>query len=322
MPERRDPIDEVYTEAEELLDDSTARAARRARVLGVVTKEPAAQTAAILSSDRRTAWRRGDWLAAASIAGLGVFLATRVYQSASQPLRTLPTPPPISAPVAAEPIRTALPAAAKTVSRANRAPMQKTPVPAPLAVTPPPLDIRPVASPRVPAPMPARALPGEQSPAPSEQAIVTAERRASPSVAGNSEPAGGMRDESLGALGSARMPEKPATLPPPPPAFLGGSESGAVSPFEQAGKLRAAAAGGRLPEIKDLLSQGVSVDAQDVDGETPLMKSIQADEPTAAALLIRHGARLDHRNRAGVSARQMVRAVGDPALERAVGLTP
>jgi hypothetical protein len=171
--------------------------------------------------------------------------------------------------------------------------------------------------------MAARAFPAEQSPPSSRQMIVTAERRASPPVAGKSEFTGGMRDESLGALGSARMAEKPAPPPPPPPpAYLMGSESGADSPSVLAGKLRAASAEGRLSEIEALLSRGVPVDVPDVDGETALMKSIQADEPAAAALLIRHGARLDQRNRAGVSARKMVTAVGDPALELAVGLTP
>ncbi|HEY1562775.1 MAG TPA: ankyrin repeat domain-containing protein [Caulobacteraceae bacterium] len=320
MPEHRDPIDRAYTQAEELLDDSNSRAARRSRILGAVAQEPLAHTAPNLSSHRRPAWRRGDWLAAASIAGLGVFLATRVYQSAPQPLRTMPTPPPF-APAASEPARTSLPpAAAKTISRAGRAPTLKSAAPAPLAAIPPSLDIRPVASPPMPAPMAARAFPAEASPPPSQQVIVTAERRASPPAAGKSEFTGGTQDDSLGALGSALMAKKPA--PPPPAAPLLGSEADAGSPSVQAGNLRAASAGGRLSEIETLLALGVPVDAPDVDGETALMKSIRADEPAAAALLLRHGARLDQRNRAGMSARQMATAVGDPALERAVGLKP
>jgi hypothetical protein len=316
MPEHRDPIEKAYTQAEELLDDSNSRAARRARILGAVAQEPVDHTAPNLSSHRRPAWWRGDWLAAASIAGLGVFLATRVYQLAPQPLRTIPTPPPVFAPAASEPATTSLPpAAAKTISRAGRAPMLKSAAPAPLAATPSRLDIRPVASPPMPAPMAARAFPAEASPPPSQQVIVTAERRASPPAAGKSEFTGGMRDGNLGALSSARMAEKPA-----PPLI--GSETDEGSPSVQAGNLRAASAGGRLAEIETLLAMGAPVDAPDVDGETALMKSIQADEPAAAALLLRHGAKLDQRNRAGMSARQMATAVGDPALERAVGLKP
>jgi len=89
---------------------------------------------------------------------------------------------------------------------------------------------------------------------------------------------------------------------------------------DQAARLRAAAADGRTAELETLLAQGVPVDAQDDDGTTALMKSIQADQPAAAALLRRHGANLDQKDRAGVSARDMARAKHDPELDQALRL--
>jgi hypothetical protein len=50
------------------------------------------------------------------------------------------------------------------------------------------------------------------------------------------------------------------------------------------------------------------------------MKSIQADQPAAAALLRRHGARLDRENHAGDSAKDMATAIGDAELDQALGL--
>jgi hypothetical protein len=50
--------------------------------------------------------------------------------------------------------------------------------------------------------------------------------------------------------------------------------------------------------------------------------SVRADHPAAAALLRRHGASLDHRNRAGESARDMAAERGDAALNQAIGLGP
>jgi hypothetical protein len=97
-------------------------------------------------------------------------------------------------------------------------------------------------------------------------------------------------------------------------------KSFAGSPPDQAARLRDAAAAGRTPEVAALLAKGVAVDAPDDEGETALMKAVQADHPAAAALLLRHGASLDRRNRAGVSARDMATSVGDAELNRALGL--
>lgn len=87
-------------------------------------------------------------------------------------------------------------------------------------------------------------------------------------------------------------------------------------------RLGAAAAAGRVDELRTLLDQGAAVDALDEDGETALMKSVRANQPAAAALLRRQGASLDLKNRDGVSARQMAAALADPALNRALGLAP
>ena len=91
------------------------------------------------------------------------------------------------------------------------------------------------------------------------------------------------------------------------------------SPEEGAELLGEAAAAGRTADIRRLLSQGVPVDAADADGLTPLMKSIQAGRTEAAALLHRRGAKLDLRNRAGVSARDMARDRRNLVLDEALG---
>ena len=99
--------------------------------------------------------------------------------------------------------------------------------------------------------------------------------------------------------------------------------SKAEKPADDTGaSLRAAAAGGQVKELEALLAQGVPVDAPDADGDTALMKSIEADHPVAAALLLRHGASLDHRNHAGQSARDLAAAKGDAALDKALGVGP
>jgi ankyrin repeat protein len=92
--------------------------------------------------------------------------------------------------------------------------------------------------------------------------------------------------------------------------------------IDQAERLRAAAAGGRTAGIRALLAQGVSIDAVDREGDTALMKSIEADDVVAAAVLLQNGASLRLRNHAGVSAEDMALAKDDPALRRALGLDP
>ncbi|MGZ5927092.1 MAG: hypothetical protein ACXWLJ_10470 [Rhizomicrobium sp.] len=96
-------------------------------------------------------------------------------------------------------------------------------------------------------------------------------------------------------------------------------EIGANPGFEE---LRAAAGAGRTAEVQSLLDRHVPVDSADARGETALMKSVRADQPATAALLIRYGASLDRKNNAGFSARDLATEVDDPALKRALGLQP
>ncbi|HZK99165.1 MAG TPA: hypothetical protein VFC47_04635, partial [Caulobacteraceae bacterium] len=111
-----------------------------------------------------------------------------------------------------------------------------------------------------------------------------------------------------------------AQSPAAPAAPPSRSEASAGPQSDEAARLRAAAAAGRTAEMEALLTGGVPVDAPGADGETALMKSIQADHPAAAALLRRHGASLERRNHAGERARDMATAKGDAALNHALGL--
>jgi ankyrin repeat protein len=86
-------------------------------------------------------------------------------------------------------------------------------------------------------------------------------------------------------------------------------------------RLREAASAGRTADIEALLAEGVPADTPDDQGETALMKSIEAGQRDAAALLRRHGASLDVKNRAGVSARDMAAKKDDAELDQALGLT-
>ena len=95
-----------------------------------------------------------------------------------------------------------------------------------------------------------------------------------------------------------------------------------AAPEVRAARLRAAAAAGRVAELTALLAQGTPVDGPDSEGETALMKAVQAHSLAATAVLRRHGASLDLKNRAGVSARDMAAAMGDADLNRALGLVP
>ena len=73
-----DPIDKVYAQAEAMLDDDAARAARRARVLGAVAGEAGAAPIMSAPPKRRVSWAAGRWLAAAGVAGVGVLLAVQL----------------------------------------------------------------------------------------------------------------------------------------------------------------------------------------------------------------------------------------------------
>ena len=98
--------------------------------------------------------------------------------------------------------------------------------------------------------------------------------------------------------------------------------SPALAQPDPGARLRAAAAEGRTGEVEMLLDRGTSVDAADSDGDTALMKSVQADHPAVVSLLRRHGASRERKNHAGQSASDLAKAQADTALNRAMGLQP
>jgi ankyrin repeat protein len=291
-----DPIDEAYRQSEALLHDDDARAARRARVLTAVARASEAPISSAAATRPSPAWRRGAWLTAASLAGFGLFWAADVDQSphrqAPSPATTASAPPPATRARGALPVKSAraLSIAANPVSRplASASPAA---APAPAAT---PVEQAPRAFPAAPAAGPAPAEPPPPTlPLP---------------------PVGLPQPEAVAP------PAPPPPPPPPPPALLASREAFAGAAFDPAERLRAAAKAGRLSEIGALLAQNVSIDAADADGDTALMLSIIADRPAAAALLRAKGASLDQKNHAGVSARDMAKAINDPDLNQALGL--
>jgi hypothetical protein len=311
-----DPIDKAYVQAEAVLGDD-ARAARRARVLAAVAREPAGALAPVSAQRpvrRPGGWIRGGWLAAACVAGFGLFIATRSYEPAlrqSPPIAS--TAPRATASAAAAPTPRAIAAPSPALSEPPKAlaapPRDEAPAAAasvdaaPPAPPPPPLEVAPERRAFPAAPAPAAAPPPSES-------IVTA-KRAEPASKANTT---GFR--ARGGMAGAFAHSGLVAAPPSRP------ETDAALSSDQGARLRAAAAGGRTAEVKALLDQGALVDAPDADGNTPLMKSIQADQPGVAALLRRHGASLDRKNHAGESAREMATAKDDAALNRALDLEP
>jgi hypothetical protein len=286
----RAPIDKAYIQAEAMLDDEAARAARRARVLGAIASDAKAVPVVSAPPKRRVSWAAGGWLAAASVAGVSALVALQLTPPPVAPRPSSPAEAPVSAApapaVATAPAVDAPPPAPPASPRAQVIPSPDVPAPAPLALAVPPIQTAAApAAPAAPAPPP----PAPRARADGVEAlIVTREARAPMARAESAE---------------AAMAQTP----------------GSTSPAAQE-RLRAAAAAGRLAELTALLAQGTPVDAPDSDGETALMKSIQANRPPAAALLRRHGASLDRTNRAGVSARDMAALINDPELNQALGL--
>jgi hypothetical protein len=310
-----DPIDRAYAQAETLLDEQAERSARRTRILAAVAQD----TAVPVASDTKPVPRfnaRGGWLVAASLL-VASYLAVRFLplnppgsshptvqassaQRAPKNQTTALLSPPVAAmrppePAPSEPKAT-VPDQAPAAMRAPKASSHEqmamaAPPSAPpdFAMAPPPPP--PAAAPPMAAPPPsaARAFPMAAPPPPAAPAPMMA----APSAA----------------------------APPPPVADLArsGDEAGSNPAFDQ---LRAAAAAGRTSEVQQLLDREIPVDAADADGETALMKSIRADQPATAALLIRHGASLDKKNHAGLSARDLAAQMQDSALDRALGLEP
>jgi len=297
-----DPIDDAYVRAEALMDDEAARTARRARVLAAVAQVGDAAPAEAPAPRRRTDWRRGGWLAAAGFTGLVIFAVVRVNLAVQRP----PQPPPPPIPQAAPPMdelraNTPTPPAPPAVDARPRPtppppPVQihETPLP-PVGVTPPPpiaIAPTPPAPPSPPPPM-APVVVGEQPPAAAAAArvgdlIVTAQKR------------------------EQRLQNVPVAVS----TFTASEHSDAAA------RLRAAATAGQTDTLEGLLGKGAPVDAPDADGYTALMWSVVTDHPAAAALLRRHGASLDLKNKAGQTARDLAKAKDDPALTQALGLAP
>ena len=307
-----DPIDEAYVEAEAVLSDEAARDARRARVLAAVAGQGAATPAA-----RPPLWRRGGWLVAACVSGLAVFVAVQVYRPPVSPPPVKPLPAPAApapatrgttiapAPVQkpAPPTEVAQRAAAKTQAAPSPV-VAPSPVP---PVAPPPEAARPAATVDEPAPPP--------PPPPADSAT----EQAAPAKAASppQSPSGGVDSLNVGEIVvTAEKRQAPRSVP----ATIAGLASRMRDLADPAARLRAAAAAGRTSEVEALLKHGAPVDAADADGDTALMKSVQADHPAVAALLRRYGASLDQQNHAGESARDMARDEGDADLNRALGV--
>ncbi len=324
-----DPIDKAYAQAESILHDEAARAARRARVLAAVAREPTPAPAAP-AARRRSAWGFGGWLAAACVAGLAVFLVARLYEPLLRRPQTAP-----AASTSASATAPARPPAAQSLAVAP-----KPPTSAPSEAT---SGRAAVAAPQAETPAPAAAQRDMTAPAPPPPASAIApERQALPEApAAPPATAGGMNEERTAAVPAANAPrafpgaardqavDATTARQAAGPTFsaraaapLGKTESSVGAQPDQAARLRAAAAAGRTAEIAALLDQGVPVDAHDADGNTALIESVQADHPAAAALLRRRGANLDRKNDAGESARDLAAAKGDPALNQALGVGP
>jgi hypothetical protein len=229
---------------------------------------------------------RGAWLAAACVAGAALVLAVQLT-----PPRTVETPRP-----AAPPIAEIAPSAAEP------------PPVAPMPVAPAPVSAPPVAE----APVRAEARTSEPARAP---APVQTQKLA-PAPAAPPPMAFPASDEVSDVVIVGRRAEAA-----PKSGVSSGASPGAAMTTLGA-RLRLAAAAGRTAEVTALLAEGAPVDEADSQGETALMKSVQANRPAVAAVLRREGANLDLRNREGVSARDMAVQVDDVAINRALGLRP
>ena len=346
-----DPIDQAYAEAQAVLADEAARAARRARVLGAVAKAPAAPAADAPPVTQPRGWgqgawgpggrARGGWLVAAGVAGVALFVAFRIMppvwlQPQSAPEAAAPSAPQPAPPLAARstPLAEGAPppqaaaqgaapggpsAASGTLAADKSAASPAGPSAAPpaeAAAAPPVLsEPRPFpgAPPSAPRPSAARASPPPAPPPPPS---------ARPSPPPPPAMGAGAEDKSdvgevvvTGQRREERLQDSPVAV-----TGFSGNMSGADADLDPAARLRAAAAAGRTGKVKALLADGVPVDAEDDDGNTALMLSIQANRPATARLLRRHGASLDHRNHAGESARDMAAKVGDERLDEALGV--
>lgn len=311
MSERdTDPMDKAYVQAEAMLDNDHARNARRARVLAAVAEAVAEPHAA--PAPRRTAWRNGGWLVAASVAAVSVFVAVQINQP---PPFERPTTPPI-APAPAQPAAPgpdpAVDAAPPAAASAPPAVVAPEPVPQRIAPSP---SIAPTGAPMEPPELEIAAPPAPAPPPPPPPPAAAMERRVAPAQAARqiTAPARARaRPETSDTASKSVIEELVVT----------GSRIGsASSPEALAQQLREAAAAGQSRQLAVLLARDVPIDAIDDDGETALMKAVQARQLDAAAFLRRRGASLDLKNQEGRSARDMAATLADPAMDKALGLS-
>lgn len=311
MSERdTDPMDKAYVQAEAMLDDDHARNARRARVLAAVAEADADPEAA--PAPRRTAWRHGGWLVAASVAAVSVFVAVQINRP---PAFERPTTPPI-APTPAQP---AAPGPDPMVDAAPPAAASVPPAvvaqePVPQRIAPPP-SIAPAAPPAEPPDLEIAAPPAPApAPPPPPPLAAAMERRVAPAQAAKQ------------ITGPSRARARPETSDTASRSVIeeivvtGARIESANSPAALAQQLREAAAAGQSRQLAVLLARDVPIDAVDDDGETALMKAVQARHLDAAAFLRRRGASLDLKNHEGRSARDMAATLADPAMDKALGL--
>lgn len=336
-----DPIDRAYSQAENLLNEQAERSARRARVLAAIAQDTVIRPISRQKPMPRFT-SRGGWLVAASVLVASGFLVIRFMPLSQQ----WSSPPIAHAPMAKlvqkNEMTAALspPAPAIDQSEAvSSGPKAKAPDQAPIATHEP----RETSNKRIvlaaPPPPPAMVVP----PPPAAQAFAMAAPQPpaaapAPPMAAPPPPPPAARAFAMVAPAPPPPPTAPAptmAAPPPPPAAAPSPPSPAPAPPPMADtakpigelgsnlgfdQLRAAAAAGRTIEVQELLNRQIPVDVADANGETALMKSIRADQPATAALLIHHGASLDKKNNAGLSARDLAMHINDPALNHALGL--
>jgi hypothetical protein len=318
-----DPVDQAYRDAETRLTKQTERSVRRARVLAAVAQDEVVNPAVRPGSAPRFASRYG-WLVAASVMVVSGYLVLRFL-----PTQQFGAPPTAQTAAIKSPQKNQMTAAlsrpapvpdlsapAPTANTSDQAPIvthERTGSPGNRAVPaapPPPVAMIAPSPPITAAPTSPLPPPGI-APAPPPAAVAAAPP---PSM--------------VARLAPYSPPAAAPVAPPPAAAPAPALRTDAAKPMGELGtnpgfeELRAAAGAGRTAEVQELLDRHIPVDNADADGETALIKSVRADQPATAALLIRNGASLGKKNNAGFSARDLATQVNDPALKRALGIEP
>ena len=188
------------------MSDDHARAARRARVLAAVAREPATPPAMALAPMRRSAWRRGGWLAAASVAGLALFAVTQVYHPIPRQPQAASTAPAAGIPQASVGAKPAGPSTPSSPKSAAPQALAAAPAPAPTAS---PVEVLPATPPApslaIPPPAP-RAFSAEAA-APPPPPVVAAQAWDAPADAADDmqQRSGGAADEAVESRRAAKQ---------------------------------------------------------------------------------------------------------------------